>query len=65
MKIRLLDCNGYVGMGSVKFPVEVEAEVSGRSAYVPRHELHRIGATRGFHTLVAYCFSAESWEKAE
>ena len=65
MKIRLLDCNGYVGMGGVKFPVEVEAEVSGPCAYVPRLEMHRIGAKRGFNTLAAYCFSAESWEQAE
>ena len=65
MKIRLRENPGYCGMGSVKFPVEVEAEVSGSRAYVPKSELYRIGAKRGFDALTKYCFPQGSWEKTK
>lgn len=65
MKIRLLKNPGYVGMDDVEFPVEVEAEVRDLNVYVPNRELYRIGATRGFDGLSAYCFPRESWEAAE
>lgn len=65
MKIRLLNDNGYIGMGDVVFPVEVEAEIDGCDAYVPREELYRIGSKPYFDTLSSYRFPLQCWEKAE
>ena len=67
MKIRLLSDNGYIGMGGVVFPVDVdvEAEVDGGNAYVPRTELYRIGSKPYFNVLSSYRFPLPCWEVVE
>ena len=68
MKIRLLNCDGYVGMEYVKFPAEVDAEVvevaGGVLAIVPESEMHRIGCSDAFSDPddPVWPFCRGSWE---
>lgn len=64
MRIRLLNDDGYMGMGHIKFPVEVDAEIRGDCAIVPERELHKLGCADGFDDPddPFWPFYGNSWE---
>lgn len=65
MRIRLLNDDGYIGMGDVVFPVEVEAEITDGMALVAYDTLVTIGADGDSFFDMPHCFSAGSWEAVE
>jgi len=56
MKVRLLNDGGYDGFDSIAFPVEVEAILSGGTAFVKSADMIAIGADEDL-----FCVSDGDW----